>query len=74
METYTIYDFYNFVQNISIVFSVGFAVILFFVFQLFLTVGIANGIKKKKCKRKSPVIKKKTLSDGTIEITRYREL
>ena len=30
METYTIYDFYNFVQNISIVFSVGFAVVLFF--------------------------------------------
>lgn len=30
METYTIYDFYNFVQNISIVFSAGFAVILFF--------------------------------------------
>lgn len=30
MDTYTIYDFYNFVQNISIVFSVGFAVILFF--------------------------------------------
>ena len=30
MEIYTIYDFYNFVQNISIVFSVSFAVILFF--------------------------------------------
>lgn len=34
---------------------------------------IANGIKKKKRKRKSPVIKTKTLRDGTIEITRYRE-
>ena len=30
MDTYSIYDFYNFVQNISIVFSVSFAVILFF--------------------------------------------
>ena len=30
MDTYSIYDFYNFVQNISIIFSVGFAVILFF--------------------------------------------
>ena len=30
MDTYSIYDFYNFVQNISIGFSVGFAVILFF--------------------------------------------
>lgn len=30
MDTYSIYNFYNFVQNISIVFSVGFAVILFF--------------------------------------------
>ena len=30
METYTIYDFYEFVQNISIIFSVGFAVVLFF--------------------------------------------
>lgn len=36
METYTIYDFYNFVQNISIVFSVGFAVILFFCVLVFL--------------------------------------
>jgi len=30
MDTHTIYDFYEFVQNISIIFSVGFAVILFF--------------------------------------------
>ena len=36
METYTIYDFYNFVQNISIVFSVGFAVTLFFCVLAFL--------------------------------------
>lgn len=36
METHTIYDFYNFVQNISIVFSVGFAVILFFCVLAFL--------------------------------------
>lgn len=36
METHTIFDFYNFVQNISIVFSVGFAVILFFCVLVFL--------------------------------------
>lgn len=30
MDTYTIYEFYSFVQNISIVFSVGFAITLFF--------------------------------------------
>jgi NADH:ubiquinone oxidoreductase subunit 6 (subunit J) len=30
METYTIYDFYQFVQNVSIIFSVGFAIVLFF--------------------------------------------
>lgn len=30
MDTYSIYDFYEFVQNVSIIFSVGFAVILFF--------------------------------------------
>lgn len=36
METHTIYDFYNFIQNISIIFSVGFAVILFLCVLAFL--------------------------------------
>jgi hypothetical protein len=36
MDTYSIYDFYNFVQNISIVFSVCFAIILFLCVLAFL--------------------------------------
>ena len=36
METYTIYDFYNFIQNISIIFSFVLAVILFLCVLAFL--------------------------------------